>query len=140
MTPALGTLITNADAAKQAHLLAIAANEHAAQLAAQTKASHEGCYAKVKETGRDLAAARAALNAALDGEYGPAADTAQAQAEESATVSAGGTDAPAAQTVTPAPTSVSTAPLIAPPVAAVDSALTTPPAAEPPPGDTAVVS
>jgi hypothetical protein len=135
MTPNLGQLLVDADAKKQAHLLAIAANEHAAQLAAQAKASHEGCYAKVQETGRDLAAARAALNAALDGEYGPAADTAQAQAEESASVSAGGTDAPAAQTETPAPTSVSAAPPVAPPVAAVDAALASPPAAEPPPGE-----
>lgn len=71
MTPNLSALLLAADAAKQAVILKTAANETAAQLAEQAIQRHQECYADVRRAMADLAAARAAIDAALDGDYGP---------------------------------------------------------------------
>ena len=70
MTPELSVLMAAADAAKQHLIIRVNANETAAQLAAQAKARHEEWYALVLEATDDLAKARAAIDAALDVDYG----------------------------------------------------------------------
>ncbi|MCK9569333.1 hypothetical protein M0R72_10385 [Candidatus Pacearchaeota archaeon] len=72
MTPELSILVSKADAAKQALLLAVAVNETAAQQALQAKQWHEECYAAVQKAMAELTAARAAINGALDADYGAA--------------------------------------------------------------------
>jgi hypothetical protein len=71
MTPNLSALVARADAAKQSLVILTAANETAAELAEAAYQRHRDTYAAVRKAADELQKSRAAIDAALDSDYGP---------------------------------------------------------------------
>ena len=74
MTPQLSVLVNAADVAKSALAVYTSANETAAQLADAAVQRHKDAYAAVQKAVSDLQAARTAIDAALDADYGTTPD------------------------------------------------------------------
>ena len=70
MSPELSILVAAADAAKQRLAIHTSANNTAAELADAAVARHKQCFDDVVKATDELAAARAAVDARLDEEYG----------------------------------------------------------------------